>query len=650
MRSKLNVAIAICLVLLSIFILVFLKQPKEANHNTLSNFEFVELIPIDKFFDHNAEAWGHLLSENGKWLAWRERVGSKIKLRYRAIESDFIHEITPSGPFLFSFDDVKQRLYLADGSGYWIIDPNHSQHKWEQIPINEISKAQLALMPNNSSPYWYFYSYDRSDLYADVYRYPADGGEGELVALNDGAVLEWGFSPSSEVAYRYRRLSNGNKSVERQDSGKWQFLIEVSGADEFRIAAEAKNNDTIWAISNRNRDKIAAVSLDPLTGEELVLYEHPDVDIHSFSLDVETLQPAYVTYYKPDFMVHSFNDRYRTLWQKLNSEEQVGVHLLSQTRNMIAFTAVKSAANIVPKTIFYDTTANTQSILSTHPLGPYEGILSNTKTLAIPTADGLTLTALLTLPKGAEGSPVPLVLMVHGGPALHDTNGFSAESQFLANRGYAVLRVNYRGSTGYGRQFKQAGFGEVAGKMQDDLDDAVRWVVDHGVADPKNIAIMGSSYGGFAALTGAWRNGSLYKAAIAHAAVTDMAYQTENHPAFWTLNLQNWTDYTGDPTDDAVAKKLRDISPVNHVSDFDIPILLMHNRDDPIVHVVQSEMLENKLNAAGKNVRAKYFVSGGHSAGYGQELIAFWREVELFLAEHLGGRAGGKSIRELVIR
>ena len=247
--------------------------------------------------------------------------------------------------------------------------------------------------------------------------------------------------------------------------------------------------------------------------------------------------------------------------------------------------------------------------------------------------DGLQLHGYLTVPKGKAMKQLPLVVIPHGGPWVRDHYGFDPQTQFLASRGYAVLKVNYRGSPGYGPEFYEKGFRQVGTGMQEDIEDAVRWVIGRGIADPKRIAIMGGSFGGYSALMGLIRTPELYRCGINIAGVTSwndiIKHSTEMSPESYAFNAQR----IGDPKADK--EMLQSISPVNLVDKIQAPLLIVHGRDDPTVPYDQANALMKALDRAGKSYETLIKYNEPHGIYNYKNRIELFNRVEAFLAQHM---------------
>jgi dipeptidyl aminopeptidase/acylaminoacyl peptidase len=267
--------------------------------------------------------------------------------------------------------------------------------------------------------------------------------------------------------------------------------------------------------------------------------------------------------------------------------------------------------------------------------------LAERRPLRIASRDGLSLPSYLTLPLGVTPRDLPMVLVVHGGPWARDSWGWDPQSQFLANRGYAVLQVNYRGSTGFGKSFMHAAEHEFAGKMHDDLVDAVRWAIDEGVADPQRVAIYGGSYGGYAALVGATFTPEVFAAAISVVGPSNLVTLVRSFPPYWRpLLAGTWFRFVGDPDDPDDIADLEARSPINRVDAIRAPLMVIQGANDPRVKKHESDQIVEALQARG--VPVEYIVKDdeGHGFVRPENRKDVYRAVERFLARHLGGRNG----------
>ena len=279
----------------------------------------------------------------------------------------------------------------------------------------------------------------------------------------------------------------------------------------------------------------------------------------------------------------------------------------------------------------------------------YAESLAPVKPVEFKSRDGLTLHGYLTLPKGAAPVNLPTVLLVHGGPWFRDrwesdfyTNRLA---QFLANRGYAVVQINYRGSEGYGRKFMEAAIGEFGGKMHEDLLDGINWLVGQGIADPQRIAIMGRSFGGYAALVGLTYTPDTFACGIDIVGLSDLTSQ--KGPAYGELGRYWWERYFGNPEVAADFEKMKQKSPYYHVDSIRHPVLIIYGASDARVQREQSEKMITALKASHKEVQSLVLNKEGHLITRWPSNLKMYRQIEDFLAGCLGGRSSGFDYYEL---
>lgn len=258
------------------------------------------------------------------------------------------------------------------------------------------------------------------------------------------------------------------------------------------------------------------------------------------------------------------------------------------------------------------------------------------KPIKYQSRDGLTINGYLTLPKGVEAKNLPVVVNPHGGPWARNHWGFNPEVQFLVNRGYALLQMNFRGSTGYGREFWEISFKQWGRTMQDDITDGVKWLIDQGIADPQRIGIYGGSYGGYATLAGLTFTPDLYTCGVDYVGVSNLFTFMNTIPPYWEPYRQMWYEMVGDPEKDA--EMMKAASPVFHVDKIKAPLFVAQGANDPRVNKDESDQMVAALKKRGIDVPYMVKDNEGHGFRNEENRFDFYREMEEFLAKHLGGR------------
>jgi dipeptidyl aminopeptidase/acylaminoacyl peptidase len=260
------------------------------------------------------------------------------------------------------------------------------------------------------------------------------------------------------------------------------------------------------------------------------------------------------------------------------------------------------------------------------------------KPISFKSRDNLNIHGYLTVPKGTSGENLPMVLLVHGGPWNRDRWGYNPMVQFLANRGYAVLQINFRGSSGYGHNFLEAGADEWAGKMHNDLIDGVRWAIDEGVANPEKIAIMGSSYGGYAALVGLAFTPERFACGVDVFGPSNLVTLLESSPKYWKFGMSMMYRHIGNPNNPEDRRTMEAKSPLFHVDKITKPLLIVQGGKDVRVTVKESEQIVAAVRKAGKDVKYIFFDNEGHGIRSWSNMLHYLSKLESFLAKHLGGR------------
>jgi len=380
------------------------------------------------------------------------------------------------------------------------------------------------------------------------------------------------------------------------------------------------------------------VQLSLADGKLSSLYFNPTYDVDDALADPWTgrvVGAAIITHMEKDLY---FDPALQQMQDQLSDHfPGSSVHALSWDRAVDKVIVSVDGPTSPPEFYLFDRKNNALKRLGRTYAGLQSSDLGQINVYDYKARDGLDIPAYLTLPPGKTPKNLPVVILPHGGPMARDDMEFDWESQFLANRGYAVLRPNFRGSSGYGRKFEEAGYGQWGLKMQDDITDGVKKMIADGIADPKRICIVGGSYGGYAALAGAAFTPDLYACAAAWAPVTDLRQFLATRASDFGRDswmISTWTRYVGDRWDDA--KKLDAASPAQNAAKIRVPVLLMHGEADATVRIDQSEMMESALRRAGKKVTFIRIPKETHHMQAADSRVLWLTELEKFLKENIG--------------
>lgn len=479
----------------------------------------------------------------------------------------------------------------------------------------------------------------RDRRFFDAYRVNVRTGQSERVFDNDGYVNFWADHKLTVRLASRRRPDGGLDYFDRRADGTWKPMATIGFQDMQTTAPlmfAADNATTYWRDS-RGRDKAALVALGP-DGSIQVLGQDDRADVDAVEFDPVTKKPLgwRVTFERPEW--ESLDDRFKEDLFQLRNVDSGDVNFMNWSedgqRAVVWFNHDDGPATFW----LYDRTArkatflfNSRDNLKNLPLVPMRPVV-------IKSRDGLDLVSYLSVPRGAKG-PVPLVLLVHGGPWSRDNWGFVPSHQWLTNRGYAVLSVNFRASIGFGKSFINASNGEWGAKMHEDLLDAVDWAVREGIADRGKVAIMGGSYGGYATLVGMTFTPDVFACGVASVAVSNLITFLDTIPPYWRPNAAMWHQRLGG---DPATKEGRDFlvsrSPITFVDRIKRPLLLGHGANDPRVVQAESDQVVAAAQKKGIPVVYAVFPDEGHGFHRPANRFAYWALVEAFLATHLGGR------------
>jgi dipeptidyl aminopeptidase/acylaminoacyl peptidase len=387
----------------------------------------------------------------------------------------------------------------------------------------------------------------------DVYRLNTATGDLKMVAENPGNITGWTTDHAGDV--RVATTTDGvNTSLlyRATDKMPWKTVLTTNFKEQVAPLFFTFDDKMLYVASNRGRDKAAIAILDLETGKETkVLFEHPEVDVDALEFSHKRKVITYAGYATWHQEKHFFDAQTEALYEKLEGKLP-GYEIELQSHNKAEDIFVVAAFNDRTQGSRYLYEVNGDKLTKLGDITPWidEKKMSEMKPITVTSRDGLTLHAYLTLPAGKPAKNLPLVVNPHGGPWARDLWGWNPEVQFLASRGYAVLQVNYRGSTGYGRKFWEASFKQWGKKMNDDLVDSVKYVVGQGIVDPKRVAIYGGSYGGYATLAGLAFSPDVYACGIDYVGVSNLFTFMKTIPPYWKPMLDMMHQMVGDPEKD----------------------------------------------------------------------------------------------------
>lgn len=492
-------------------------------------------------------------------------------------------------------------LYTAPDGGWALVASQNDVYSYPSVKRVDLSTGAVTVVEKARPDVWDWYADDKGVVRAGV----AIEGRSWTVWYRDNPVEKLrairGKFPRDDDSTIDRFIFRGENS--------WIVTNERTG--RFALYKYGLKNNAIGAT----------------------IFEHAEVDLDDLVYDPITGEISAILYHDDRQRIRWLDKEMEELQARLDKALPNSVNMTtgwsSDERRVLVFSA--GASNPGQYFLLDRDTRKMNPVIDPYPRVDPEK-LSEVKPVRYRTRDGLTLRAFLTVPRGAEGRNLPLIVMPHGGPFARDEWTYDPLVQLLANRGYAVLQPQFRGSTGFGKDFVARGYGEYGRKMQDDLDDGVDWLAKSGTVDPKRVCIVGSSYGGYAALWGAIRNPERYRCAVSIAGVTDLPAQLRFDRKSFAASryFREWrTKIGGEGKVD-----LAQISPISFAERLKTPVLILHGEADQTVPVKQGHAMVEKLTKAGANVTSAFYKESGHDFDNAADFEDVMRRIEAFLAKH----------------
>ena len=625
------------LVVLSIFI--FGCAPKE---------QVPRLIPMEDFFK-NPESTGYDLSPDGEHLAFLKPWQNRLNIHVQKIGEEEVTRITSATErdiAGYIWANNERIAYVQDTAGdenfrVYAVDIDGSDSK-ELTPFEKVRASIIDELEND--PEHMLIDMNKRDARVfDVYRININTGKMEMIAQNPGNITGWMTDHDGNL--RIALTTDGvNTSVLYRDSEKddFQALVTTSFKETLNPLFFTFDNKNLYVASNIGRDKEAIYEYDVENKKNIrLLYEHPEVDVNSLMKSDKRKKITGTYYYTEKLHYHFFDEDREQLQAELEKRlpgVEVRVYSMSkdETKVLVRTFSDRSLG------AYYYLNRGTNEFMKLVDISPWlnEDELSEMKPISYTSRDGLIIHGYLTLPKGVRAKNLPVVINPHGGPWSRDTWGFIPEVQFLANRGYAVLQMNFRTSTGYGRKFWEAGFKQNGLAIQDDISDGVNWLIDQGIADPERVGIYGGSYGGYCTLAGVAFTPDLYACGVDYVGISSWFTILEGIPPYWEPMREMMYEMVGHPEKDK--ELLEKTSPLFHADKIKAPLFVAQGANDPRVNIKESNQIVEALKKRG--VEVEYMVKDNEGHGFRNEenRFDFYRAMEKFLAKHLGGRAEEK--------
>jgi dipeptidyl aminopeptidase/acylaminoacyl peptidase len=603
------------------------------------------LIPREVLFG-NPERASPGISPDGTRIAWLAPVDGVLNVWVGQIGADDAKPVTDDTDrgirdYRWAHDD-RHLLYVQDRGGdenwhLYAVDLEGGGTR-DLTPFDGVQAQLVATDKEFPDQVLVGLNKDNPELH-DVYQLDLATGKLDLVASNPG-FIGWLADADLRVRCGVAPTPDGGLIVMVRDSedAEWRQALQVGPEDALGTSPVAFSRDSNHLIMVSSQDANAArlVRLDLADGDRQVIYADPRYDVESVVLHPDTREPELVTVVRDRAEIEAVDPARAEELARIRAVHPGDPAFLGRDHDdrtwLLAFTADDGPVSYYA----WDRAEQRATFLFVHrpELERYQ--LAGMEPFSFTARDGLEVHGYLSFPPGASRSGLPTVLNVHGGPWYRDIWGFNPEVQWFANRGYLCVQVNFRGSTGYGKAFLNAGDREWGAAMHDDLVDAVNHVVERGWADPARVAIYGGSYGGYAALVGATFTPDLFRCAVDLVGPSNLKTLIESIPPYWKPMVALFNTRVGNP--ETEVDFLWSRSPLSKVDQIRIPVLIAQGANDPRVKQAESEQIVAAMRDKGIAYEYLLFPDEGHGFAKPANRLRFYAVAERFLAAHLGGR------------
>ncbi|MBL7723460.1 MAG: S9 family peptidase [Chitinophagaceae bacterium] len=601
------------------------------------------VIPVETFFK-NPENFGWQISPDGEYISYLSP--------YKGHTNVFVRKITDSTGIPVTSDSVRniynyswkgnRILYLQDVGGdenFQLFSVGNDGKNMKAL--TPFAKVRTSILDNlryitGKEKEVLIQMNKRDPRFFDPYSINIETGETKVLYQNDKNFDGWYTDHTGFIRIATKTDGVNTTYYHRAaETAPFDSLLTTTYKDNFGIQLFTFDNKNLYVSTNIGRDKTAIVEYDLAARKEIKeLYTNPDYDVDglSYSHKRKVLEDVFYTSWKREFyfLDKEAEKEYNKMKEKFKGYE-IGIYGSNNEEDK--FIVWVGNDKLAAKYYFYDKkTGDTKFLADAFPWLKEEH-MSTVKPVQYKSRDGLTIHGYLTLPKGVKAKNLPVVINPHGGPWFRDSWGYNGEVQFLANRGYAVLQMNFRGSTGYGKEFWLKGAKQWGKKMQDDISDGVKYLIDEGIADPKRVAIYGGSYGGYATLAGITFTPDLYCCAVDYVGVSNMFTFMKTIPPYWEPYKAMFYELVGDPVKDSAM--LAEVSPAFHVDKIKVPLFIAQGANDPRVNKAESDQVVEALKK--KGVAVEYMVKNDEGHGFANEnnQIDFYKAMDAFFAKHL---------------
>ncbi len=573
----------------------------------------VNTIAVETFFK-NPEQSMYRISPNGKYLSFLKPYKGCLNVFIKSLNDSLVTQVTA-----YSDRSVRSCIWVGNNKLFYLKEKD----SLDNYPAFLVNKDGTQNIPIQTSPNTKVEIIDqelrnqqnillaineRDEAFFDVYKLNIYTGKKELLVKNPGNIVSWFANNEGNI-----NLALGSDGVNEtlyyrtKDTEKFKPILSNNFKNTLKPLGFAADKNHIYALSNLNRDKLALVEFDCLSGKEVkVIYENDEADILEVINSKSKEKLAYLTYEIAKRKIHFLDASYQKIYDDLNKllpNDEVKIADKDSLENCFI---IKTFTDKSPGAYYLYTIKDKQltklSDLNS-AINPEE--MCEMKAVSYKARDGQIIHGYLTLPLGKDEKDLPCIVMPHQGPSTRNVWGYAPEVQYLANKGYAVFQMNFRGSTGYGKNFQNAGFKQWGGKMQDDIYDGVKWLIEEGVINPNKIGVFGYGFGGYSALNQIVYHPELYKCAASYSGYINLFTYIKGFPAYYKPYKLMLNEMIGDPENDI--EYLKSASPIFQIDKIKSPIFIAQGSKDSKVNVTETNQFVKELRK--KQITVNYILN-----------------------------------------
>lgn len=617
------------------------------------------LIDREIFFG-DPEVRGAQLSPDGKWMTFIKNYNEIPNVWIKKIDEPFekgrplTNDKRPIPGYFWS-KDGKYILYMQDKGGnenynIYAVNPNDPADPATGVPKErnltprENVVAYIMGVSEKDPDLLFVGMNDRDPSWHDLYSLRISTGELKLMSKNTDRISGYVFDWDDKLRMATRSNADGSTDIlTYQPDGSYKKIYSAALFESATPYYFTPDNKKVYLVTNTgaSRDLTELHLMDPATGATVFVEKDPDgkVDFGGLNISDKTHQPIASIYTENKPRIYwkdkTYEEHYKHLQKEFPGKE---ISFASSNKNEDLF-LISVYSDTDPGAVYlYDMKTRKTTFQYRPRKGLNPDLLAPMQIISYPSSDGLTIPAYLTLPQGSTGKNLPLVVNPHGGPWARDYWGYNSYAQFLANRGYAVLQMNFRGSTGYGKKFIDAGNKQWSKLMQDDITWGVKYLTDKGIVDKKRVAIFGGSYGGYATLAGLTFTPDVYAAGVDVVGPSNLITLLKSIPPYWESGRKEFTERMGDYDTPEGEAFLKSISPLTHVDKIKAPLMVVQGANDPRVKKHESDQIVVAMREKKLPVEYLLAMDEGHGFHDTKNNMAYLAATEKFLATHLGGR------------